>query len=204
MQQQHKKFCHLLMILVNLASCLPVRGFFLQSLSPVKSNSLLPSLEALIEESKSGVDLDRLDEIKELMIEISETRKGDQRKSLPGQWELIFTTEKEVNFFKTSWPFAKVASITQEIDPYGTNCVDNSINFEGGGEFAVTGKVVPVDSDSEYDRIEFEFTSAIAKVWGKELNLPPVGTGWFDTMFCEGNYRLSRDNRGDWSVFRRR
>ena len=57
--------------------------------------------------------------------------------------------------------------------------------------------------DEEFDRVAFEFTCATAIVWDKEINLPPIGAGWFDTMFCNDEYRLSNDSRQDWSVFRR-
>jgi hypothetical protein len=177
-------------------------GFFLQK-PQSKANPLLSDLEELIQNSDNGPSSGSEDQIKSLMIEISELRKGDQRLALPGQWELIFTTEKEINFFKTSWPFAKVSSITQDIDPYKRCTVDNLICFEGGGEFAVTGTVGPAESDGEYDRVEFEFASAAIRGWNRELVVPPVGAGWFDTMFCDKKYRLSRDNRGDWSVFRK-
>lgn len=50
-----------------------------------------------------------------------------------------------------------------------------------------------VDGDSEYDRVAFEFTNAIALVWGKEVQLPRIGTGWFDTMFC--NETLNFESR---------
>ena len=137
------------------------------------------------------------------MVDIGQFRKGDQRLSLPGQWELVFTTEKEVNFFKTSFPFAKVNLITQGIDPYTNFSLDNSIRFESGGEFAVVGTVRPAEGDGEYDRVEFQFTNAVIRGWDRELSVPSIGAGWFDTMFCDDKYRLSRDNRGDWSVFRR-
>jgi len=143
------------------------------------------------------------EKIREMMIEISQSRNGDQRQSLSGLWELVYTTEKEINFFKTSWPFAKVSVITQKLDLANAQTVNNNIQFEGGGKFAVTGDTNIVDGDDEYDRVAFEFTDAKAFVWGKEVQLPPVGIGWFDTMYCDGDIRLSRDSRGDWSVFRR-
>lgn len=179
--------------------------FFLQNISPPASRpstSLIVELEDLIQGGITIPGPDEENQIKSLMVQIGNTRKGDQRKKLTGRWELIFTTEKEINFFKESWPFAKVSSITQDIDPYGSYTVNNLISFEGGGEFAVTGSVEPADSDSEYDRVTFEFQEAVIQGWGRKVKVPPVGSGWFDTMFCDGNYRLSRDNRGDWSVFK--
>lgn len=192
----------LLLLLSNAFHVQALMQLFSQK-TTVKCNPLFSDLAALIEESKSGVSKSLEDDIKSLMITISESRQGDQRESLPGQWELIYTTEKEIIFFKTSWPFAKVNSITQDLDLTESKVVDNSINFVGGGQFAVTGKVMTADSDSEYDRVAFEFTSAVASGWGKKLSLPPTGAGWFDTMFCDNEYRLSTDCRGDWSVFRR-
>lgn len=178
-------------------------AFFFQSPRPAKSNPLLSELDDLIKESNHGLSPDRQDAVKDLMVTISKSRDGDQRLSLPGEWELIFTTEKEINFFKTSWPFAKVSSISQTVDPYQRCIVNNFIRFEGGGEFAVTGSVVTAEGDGEYDRVEFEFTSAVIRAWGQDLRIPPVGSGWFDTMYCDEKYRFSRDSRGDWSVFRR-
>ena len=96
-----------------------------------------------------------------------------------------------------------VSVITQKLDLTNDQTVNNFIQFEGGGKFSVTGSTETVDGDDEYDRVAFEFQEATAVVWGKEIHLPPVGTGWFDTMFCDRNLRLSRDSRGDWSVFRR-
>lgn len=166
------------------------------------ASPLLAELDTLILESNPS-DADVQSEIKKLMLSISESRQGDQRKTLPGKWELIFTTEKEVNFFKTSWPFAQVSSIIQDLDLYGSQTIDNSINFEGGGQFAVTGTAKPVDAPSAFDRVEFEFTDATIRAWDRKIKIPPVGAGWFDTMYCDNFYRLSQDVRGDWSVFRR-
>lgn len=179
---------------------------------------LLTELQDLIASTNGGVDASNVNEVKDLMIQISNTRQGDQRLSLKGEWELIYTTEKEINFFKTSWPFAKVSSITQTLDLYEDQIVENYINFEGGAQFAVTGSVRAVDDNKEdddsgnssntngvsgLDRVGFSFTSATALVWGKSISLPPTGAGWFDTMFCNDEYRLSCDSRGDFSIFRR-
>jgi len=54
-----------------------------------------------------------------------------------------------------------------------------------------------------YDRIDFEFTSARIVAFGQSVTLPPVGAGWFETLYCDQDYRLSRDSRHDYSVFRR-
>ena len=228
-----------------------VAAFFLQDISQRQqqrtnnnniNNVLLPELDNLIIASKNGLDTSYEAVVKEKMIEISKLRNYDmdQRESLSGSWELIYTTEKEINFFKT-WPFADVTSITQKLDLFDTQIINNFINFEGGGLFAVTGAVEAADaatttammkntSDNDngegnkegntkngdngdgngnvegenYDRVTFEFKSAKIIAWNKELdNLPPIGSGWFDTMFCNDEYALRCDSRQDWSIFRR-
>jgi hypothetical protein len=190
-------FAFIVSILLQVAQ---VNALLFQKAS--KAPAQLSKLDTLIQESNPS-DADAQMEIKSLMMSISESRKGDQRKNLPGKWELIFTTEKEVNFFKTSWPFAQVSSIIQDLDLYDSQTIDNCINFEGGGQFAVKGTAKAVVGSSDYDRVEFEFTGSSILAWDKTIELPPVGAGWFDTMYCDKSYRLSQDVRGDWSVFRR-
>ena len=202
----------------------PVDCFFFQNPASAFSNSkskkltkLQEELNQLIEQSQNGVDASYKPQITELMVAIGAEARGttsrqdqDQRKQLPGSWELIYTTEQEVNFFKTSWPFATVSSITQTIDPYGSQTIQNSINFSGGGKFVVQGSVVPIETtnnenenESIYDRVEFEFKTAEILAWDKSISIPPVGSGWFDTIYCDEQCRLSTDVRGDWSVFKR-
>ena len=179
-----------------------------QSAVGEKKDALLVKLEQLIQATQNGIDTSRNDEIQSVMTQVASTvidrQNNDQRVNLPGKWELIYTTEKEVNFFRTSWPFAKVTSIVQEIDIYTTETIQNSINFERNGAFIVNGIAKPaMVSPSQYDRVEFEFQSAVVKVFGQSISIPPVGAGWFDTMYVDDTYRLSNDSRGDWSVFRR-
>jgi hypothetical protein len=169
--------------------------------------------------------------LKSLMLSINQNsrkvkgNRDDPRRFLPTSddydyWELLYTTEKEVNFFKTSWPFKDaLSSITQTLDLYNDGTINNSINFnQGKSYFAVDGTVRPVevlvkdddgngDEAIEYvvDRVEFTFTKATICInEGLKFDVPPVGAGWFDTLYCDGKYRLSYDSRGDYSVFIRR
>mmetsp|Transcript_9221 Transcript_9221/g.10535 ORF Transcript_9221/g.10535 Transcript_9221/m.10535 type:complete len:114 (-) Transcript_9221:102-443(-) len=73
---------------------------------------------------------------------------------------------------------------------------DRKGNKNGDGDGNVEGE--------NYDRVTFEFKSAKIIAWNKELdNLPPIGSGWFDTMYCNDEYALRCDSRQDWSIFRR-
>ena len=188
----------------------PTGGTAKSSSGGAEKEELLLKLQTLIDTSQNGIDTSNNDEIKSVMTQIANGISDDQRKNLAGRWELIYTTEKEVNFFRTSWPFAKVTSIVQEIDIYDTQSIQNSINFERDGAFVVNGIASPATAaenndttSSDYDRVEFEFQTAYIKVFGKTFDIPPVGAGWFDTMYVDDTYRLSNDSRDDWSVFRR-
>ena len=104
---QSKLSFRLLFILSSFSS-----AFFLKDLARSKpqSNPLLSELESLIEASQSGLDKTYEEDMKEVMVDISKSRKGDQRKSLSGKWELIYTTEKEINFFINFSAFVSISA----------------------------------------------------------------------------------------------
>ena len=227
-----------------------VSGFFQNFLSQQQQQKAptneLKEVQSLIDAANTPPNNGKLskpqeEELKSLMLSInrnyrSSRKEGngsssnDPRRLLPTTgnnnefWELLYTTEKEVNFFKTSWPFKDaLTSITQTLDLYDDGIINNSINFNGGKSyFAVDGTVRPavgndIDAgagadknnpdvaDYVVDRVEFTFTKATICFNEKfKFETPPVGAGWFDTLWCDDTYRLSYDSRGDYSVFIRR
>lgn len=109
---------------------------------------------------------------------------------LQKRWKLIYTTEKEINFFLD---FGIATEIYQTID--GAT-LQNAIPFENGGSFGVEGTLrVP---DARGVRTEFEFAAATLNLgkWG-EYRLPPVGQGWFDTVYLDDSLRIDRNSRND-------
>ncbi|EEC43432.1 pap-fibrillin-ii [Phaeodactylum tricornutum CCAP 1055/1] len=109
---------------------------------------------------------------------------------LQKKWEMIWTTEKEINFFVERGFSSK---IFQTIDG---SVLTNNIPFIKGGSFNVTGSLsVP---DIEGIRTEFTFSEAaldLAK-WGT-YKLPPVGKGWFDTLYLDDTLRVDLNSRND-------
>lgn len=65
-----------------------------------------------------------------------------------------------------------------------------------------------MDSDLVWSgdgRTDFKFKSAALKLpKGKSFDLPPFGKGWFNSLYVDSKYRLTRDVRGDLTVFQRR
>ena len=54
-------------------------------------------------------------------------------------------------------------------------------------------------------RSEFKFTQAQVSLsffnGGKPLSLPPIGSGWFDTIYLDDDLRCDYNSRGDILVF---
>ena len=72
----------------------------------------------------------------------------------------------------------------------------NEIPFIKGGSFCVEGRLAIPDDGGV--RTEFEFTTAILNLgaWG-EYRLPPVGKGWFDTIYLDDSLRIDCNSRQD-------
>ena len=75
--------------------------------------------------------------------------------------------------------------------------LENWIPFVRGGGFGVTGSIQPaVNGDGL--RTEFKFESAKLDIgkWGK-YNFPPLGEGWFDTVYLDEELRIDLNSRND-------
>lgn len=84
-------------------------------------------------------------------------------------------------------------TISQTIDG---SLLENLIPFRRGGSFEVKGRLsIPRPDDI---RTEFEFESATLDLgkWGS-YTLPPIGKGWFDTVYLDDNLRVDVNSRND-------
>ena len=103
---------------------------------------------------------------------------------LKKKWIVEWTSEKEINFFLEK-------GISKEIiQTLDGDILENYIPFVKGGGFGVTGKI-SVDEDASEEvkmltRTNFKFKNAKLDLgkWG-EYNFPPVGEGWFDTIYLD-------------------
>ena len=127
----------------------------------------------------------------------------------------MWTTEKETlsiantigTLFRRGAP---TGGIYQVIDVRG-RALQNVITFPpGDGAFVVDstcGPDDPASPSSNPSRLNFKFNAARLDAWGKEgwLTFPPVGQGWFDTVWlsADSTWRAARDVRGDTLVVRR-
>lgn len=117
----------------------------------------------------------------------------------------LWTTEKEINFF-IEWKISD--QITQTI---GDGNLENNIPFQKGGRFGVKGKLSIPDNNEQGismtnmlgmsrkgSRTEFVFENATLDVgkWGA-YSLPPIGKGWFDTIYLDDSFRIDVNSRDD-------
>ena len=101
-----------------------------------------------------------------------------------------WTTEKEINFF-LDWNISN--EIGQTIA--GTK-LDNNIEFVRGGGFYVSGKLEVPEAQGVRTNFEFETAQLDLGKWGN-FEFPPVGAGWFDTVYLDSNLRVDVNSRDD-------
>ena len=94
----------------------------------------------------------------------------------------IWPTEKEINIF-SDWNIS--GDITQTLQP---GKLENVIPFRKGGGLGVSGTIAPDDVIQQ--RTNFEFTSAELDLDWFKFSLPPVGKGWFDTVYLDDDLRV--------------
>jgi len=183
---------------------------------PIRGD-LIPKLISLTESSKLGLIKSNNNEIIEMMENIALTNdramKSDKNliKKVNGNWKLLWTTEKETLFFAEKGLFNKKVTNIRQVIQYNDNknnndnnknYINNIIEFEGNSEFNVLGELEY--SLNNIQRVNFKFSNAKLVIPPFiNLNIPPVGKGWFDNIYVNEKYRLSKDIRGDYLISKR-
>ena len=158
------------------------------SKSSATTSDLRPAVEALMAE----------------LTPLSPITETSTSPLLQRKWKMLWTTEKEINFFvNVGWS----DDITQTISENG-RLLENKIVFCNipGGYLGVMGKL-SVDDDDDDDaapdsrrrrRTKFVFTSATLDLgrWGS-FPIPPLGKGWFDTLYLDDDLRIDINSRND-------
>lgn len=120
-------------------------------------------------------------------------------KKLEKTWSLIWTTEKEINFFiEQGWS----TNITQQILNDDTTLINTIPFVNDNGSFGVRGRIFRQEEDP-FIRTQFVFETAILRwKWLPDIQFPPVGQGWFDTVYLDDDFRVDRNSRNDILVCR--
>ena len=131
---------------------------------------------------------------------LNPTPSTAQSPLLQRKWIVLWTSEKEINFF-----LEKGISTQIEQTLIDGEVLENWIPFVKGGGFGVTGSIRPatvnnenIGSNSNNMRTEFKFSKATLDIgkWGT-YNFPPIGSGWFDTVYLDEELRIDLNSRND-------
>jgi hypothetical protein len=187
-------------------SSIVLSNSFLQNISSIFSKNISPEIRKEEQNKREQVkeklrflcsqpfSNENVSEIRNLIPELRDVNPTKPTISSPllfKKWQLLWTTEKEINFFQY-WKISKPNSITQTLTQ---EKIINMIPFEAGGSFGVTGNV---NINEELNRVDFEFESATLdlKSWG-QFSIPPVGKGFFDVLYLDSELRVDINSRND-------
>mmetsp|Transcript_2092 Transcript_2092/g.4536 ORF Transcript_2092/g.4536 Transcript_2092/m.4536 type:complete len:232 (-) Transcript_2092:118-813(-) len=107
-------------------------------------------------------------------------------------WVLEWTSEKEINFFLEKGISDRITQ-TLSFD----NILENNIPFVKGGSFGVSGNISPDLNKDDYLRTNFKFINAKLDLGWINFNFPPIGEGWFDTVYLDDELRIDTNSRDD-------
>lgn len=86
----------------------------------------------------------------------------------------------------------RAGDVYQVIDT-GAGTLQNVITFPPDGAFIVDSTI----SVQSAQRMGFKFSAATLKLRSRNVRLPPVGAGWFESVYCDDVLRVAKDVRGD-------
>lgn len=107
-----------------------------------------------------------------------------------GRWRLTYTTERETLFLLGR---ARGNEAYQTLDVKNGTLRNEVVFNDGKVVFTVDASIEAVSET----RMEFAFTSASLRFGDFSIPVPPVGKGWFENVYVDGERRISRDSRGD-------
>lgn len=128
-------------------------------------------------------------------------------------WQLVWTTEKEINFFlDRGWSTNVTQCITNNNhdnkewnendnnnDSDSTGTLVNAIPFVNNrGSLEVVGRLFRNINEDPVVRTRFVFETATVTLGNWiSIPLPPVGQGWFDTVYLDDTFRVDMNSRND-------
>lgn len=188
-----------------LASSSPLQA--LQSFFTGKTDSqraakaaLLAEIEGTERGFRSGTSTRRAVEaaVDALAVHSGQSNTSDAR--LSGCWRLLWTSERETLFLlRNGIPFVGPARESYQLIETRKGRLANVILFGEDSAFSVDASLA-VESPTS---CTFAFTGASLALPARTLRLAPFGAGSFDTVYVDGDLRVSRDSRGDTLVTER-
>ncbi|KAK3241264.1 hypothetical protein CYMTET_48953 [Cymbomonas tetramitiformis] len=134
-----------------------------------------------------------VDSLEKLQGTVPTTESG-----LDSAWKLLWTTEKETCFLLQKGIFGVgPAGESYQVIDVENGSLQNIIEF---GKQEEKDSVFQVDSSlsvTSERRCTFKFRAAALQTPSFRIPFPPVGQGWFDTVYMDEEIRCAKDVRGD-------
>lgn len=169
---------------------------------------LKSQLMAACKQTQRGVEGGR-DEVEAIVSQLeasSPTKEPSLSPILGGDWDLAWTSEKEVAFLMEKGLFGdKCVRVFQNIDTAAPS-LSNTVLFDNGSFLKVqstfqAGVGGPNSAEGGGDFFSFEFKSASIRWRNFELPIPPVGKGWSKQVYLDKDLRIQTDSRGDLAIY---
>jgi len=168
---------------------------------------LKSQLMAACKQTQRGVEGGR-DEVEAIVSQLeasSPTKEPSLSPILGGDWDLAWTSEKEVAFLMEKGLFGdKCVRVFQNIDTAAPS-LSNTVLFDNGSFLKVQSTfqagVGGPNSEGGGDFFSFEFKSASIRWRNFELPIPPVGKGWSKQVYLDKDLRIQTDSRGDLAIY---
>ncbi|CAM9727180.1 unnamed protein product [Ectocarpus sp. 6 AP-2014] len=165
-------------------------------------NKLKQRLLDTVRDTKRGISTSEeqrkdIDELIAAIEPFNPNAKSVTSESLSARWILEWTTEREIIFLmERGLPGKPSGPVEQDID-VDARTLSNRMIFGDDSLFEVASSIDPEDSGP---RVNFEFEACKLKYGGFTIPLPPVGKGWFESVYLDQDLRVTRDVRGDVTV----
>lgn len=118
-----------------------------------------------------------------------------------GEWECIWTSEKEINLLVKAGLLGENWQRTYQKIDIPNKTLENFLEFDNEAALSVGSYIQP--QEDKGNRFNIRFQEAVLRWKGFTLNLPPIGKGWGELLYLDEDIRLQRDIRGDFIVARR-
>ena len=170
--------------------------------APVRRELLKAELLELAAKSEGGIaplaadERARLYEIATRVLPtLNPTPQPARSALLSAEWECVWTDEKELNFARSSGLLGLPWVRTYQSIDMAAGTLTNVLEFEEGGELRVGSSIAADAADGS--RFDFAFRGCSLRWKSLRLPLPPVGRGWGELLYLDGQMRVQRDVRGD-------
>jgi hypothetical protein len=141
-----------------------------------------------------AADQQAFDETFAELVSLNPTEEPSRSPLFSGEWECLWTTEKELNFAVEKGLLGLPWQRTYQTIDVAAGALENVIQFEGGA-LRVASTIAPDAEDGA--RFDFAFERCQVAWRGIQVPLPPVGKGWGELLYLDDEMRIQLDIRGD-------